>query len=400
MTAVQAMLWYNKESVIRVVAVMRFADYIDQEKARCVDPAVLCELYNRVFLALHPDKEGLLSAALEMFCAENFQRMGPTAGSPMCSSQLNMVSEYAPWGQQQPSLNCDVDPCCEDSFFLDVADPGECAQLHGAVIEESVWVCGPWEGGRTGFVGVVVKYQGLCRYETVGAVVWHAKGADEIVFDDKFILRYFHRNPSMFEEERYEVVARADYYWAQVPGSLQFQAVPFAAFFEWFSQAFLQGANWGLVHSLLTILPRFLTRDGSFVTLETWRKFFACFWRGEAQRFCSNEWLLISGEFGGFITASETEKAFSSGTERQCLVRYSESLGDYGCLVFSWSMTKGKLPKFVNASTFFFMHTHTHPLLFYVFVFHLLYSVPHEDKVLCAGCWKRRCHGRDRGQVA
>lgn len=234
-------------------------------------------------------------------------------------------------------------------------DATECVLAHRNVMNETVWVCGPQDGGKTGFVGHVDKYQGLSRYVTLCAIVWCAGGVVELRFDEEDILSYFYGDPSEFDKEREALRDKARFFWAQVPGALQFPSIVFPAFFEWFSQTFLQGIEWSLLQSLFALLPRFLTRDGEAVTLETWSKFFACFWRGDKQVFAVSEWLLLADEFWGFISASESEKAFSSGTERQCLVRYSESLGDYGCLVFSWSLQKEKLLKFVN-NRFFFIY--------------------------------------------
>lgn len=364
---------YKDESVVRDVGIMRFGDFVGQEKGRCVNASALGDLYSMIFLAMYPGKEGLLGPALRMFKAEVFPCDPPLGAClpQMYSSNSQSAPLYpSPQFPQSPSMSLNADMGMSTGMDMGIGvnmdmemnmgmgmdmgmefmpyDATECAHVHMSVMNEAVWACGPRAGGNTGFVGHVDKYQGLSRYVTLGAIVWCAGGVEELRFDEEHILSYFYKNPSEFDKEREELRGKARFFWAQVPGALQFPSLAFPAFFEWFSRTFLQGIEWSLLQSLFALLPRFLTRDGERVTLETWSKFFACFWRGDKQPFAVGEWLLLADEFGGFISASESEKAFSSGSERQCLVRYSESLGDYGCLVFSWSLQREKLLKFVN----------------------------------------------------
>lgn len=327
----QVAIWYKDECAVRAVEIMRFRDFVERETARNVDLAALCELYSQVFLSAYPDRGDLLDSALLTFSSEVFAPQLCPSNPPGYSDLFYPVSAE------------DADPMQHDTM--------ECVLVNDAVMCERIWVCGARDGGRTGFVGIAISEGHLdaSRYVALAAVVCRSDVVDELRFDEGYMLRHFCRELSVFETERDDLCELACSFWAQVPGSLQAQAVAFPVFFDWFSGAFLQGVERSLLPSLFALLPRFLTRDGVSVMLDTWRKFFACFWRGsEGQAFVVGEWLFLADEFGGFVSANESEKAFSSSTERQCLVRYSESLGDYGCLVFSWSLPREKSPKIVN----------------------------------------------------
>lgn len=112
-----------------------------------------------------------------------------------------------------------------------------------------------------------------------------------------------------------------------------------------FSRFSEQLRNCGIkAHVFMKLLSKTLcdSFDGSreYVTSEKWVRFAACFWRGgcdEDNIIDWNEALSVTSAswFKGILTAVETENVFSGLPDGQFLLRYSDSMWMYGCIIFS-----------------------------------------------------------------